>query len=350
MSAADFTLIRPVTVVDATLTSTNVNEATVAAYNGATTYAAGAIIGVTTGHTQAIYESRLSSNTGNAPASSPSWWKFLSYAYDAYNVGTTYAANDIVTVVAADSHLLYKSVQAANVGNAVTNTTWWLPWGTTNAWACLDTTYGSQTQRTDSFVMVFNLGALVNSLYLGNMDAASVRVQQSVSGFDLTILLNEHNVLDWYSWYYEPLVRKKDTVIVGGIPPYPSSSLTVTVSNVGGTAKCGLMVFGQSVVLGLTQWGLTGGILSYSGTSTDSFGNTTFAARAKAKKLNFDVRITPGFESEAYRILTEYTDMPVVFIASTDYAMASVYGYLSSWSVPLSNNGKNAPIEIKGLT
>lgn len=350
MSAADFTLIRPVTITDAMLTSTNVNEATVAAYNGATTYALAAVVGVTTGHTQSIYESLQASNTGHTPASSPTWWKFLSYAYDAYNGATTYAANDIVSVVSTNSHLLYKSAQAANTGHAVTDTAWWLAYGSTNAWACLDTTYGSQTTRADSFVMVFSIGSLTNSIYFGNMDAASVRVQQSVSGFDETILLNQHNVLDWYSWFYETIVRQTDVAIVGDIPPYPASTLTVTVSNTGSTAKCGLMVFGQSVVLGLTQWGLAGGILSYSGTSTDAFGNTTFAARAKAKKLNFDVRITPGFESEAYRLLTLYTDMPMVFVASTDYAMASVYGYLSSWSVPLSNSGKNAPIEIKGLT
>lgn len=348
-ATASFKMIRPITVVDATLTSTTVDEVPVAAYNAGTTYALDAIAGTTVGTVQSVYKSLQASNLNHTQASSPSWWQLMDIVYTAYDVGTSYALGDIVSLISGDVHLLYKSATAANLGNALTDTTKWTAWGSTNSRAMFDTTYGSQSSRFDSIVVVLNLGVLVNAMFLGNLDAASVTILQSVSGWTTTITLNAHNVLNWYDWYYEPITRVSDVASLE-IPPYPASTLTVTISNTGSNAKCGLLVVGMSTIIGLTQWGVLGGIISYSGTSTDAFGNTTFLSRAKAKKLNFDVRITPGLETEVHRILTEYTDIPLVFIGSTEYGMTMVYGYLGSWQVPITNSGKNAPIEVKGLT
>lgn len=348
-ATASFKMIRPVTVLDATLSSTTVDEAVVAEYNAGTTYALNAIAGTTVGTVQSIYKSLQAGNTGHTQASSPTWWQLMDIVYTAYSAGTSYALGDIVSSISSDVHLLYKSAAAANLGNALTDTTKWTAWGSTNAWAMFDTTYGSQTTRADSIVVVLNLGVLVNSMFLGNMDASSVTVLQSVSGWTTTVSLNAHNVLTWYDWFYEAVTRVTDIATLE-IPPYPASTLTVTITNTGSDAKCGLLVVGMSTIIGLTQWGVLGGILSYSGTTTDSRGNTTFLPRAKAKKLNFDVRITPGLETEVHRILTEYTDTPLVFIGSTEYGMTMVYGYLGSWQVPITNSGKNAPIEVKGLT
>jgi hypothetical protein len=350
MSAADFTLLAPIAITDAILTSTNVAEAVVTAYAGGTTYALGNLVSVATGTRQDVYKSLQNSNTAHAPASSPTWWEFMSTVYTAYSAGTTYAAGDIVSNIGADVHKLYRSNGAANLGNALTNTTYWTDYGTTNARAMFDTTYGSQTSNADTIVIVLTPNQIINSLFFGNCDLASIRVQQSVSGYDVTTSLNAHLVNNWYDWYYIALTRISDLASIGNLPPYPASTLTITLSNIGGIAKCGLLAMGVARIIGLTQWEALAGMISYNGTTTDAFGNTAFLARSKVKKLNLDVRITPGGEDIAAALLMAYSDAPLVVVASTDYQIASIYCYLYSWNVPLSNKGKNAAIELRGLT
>jgi len=360
MSAADFKMIRPLTITDAILTSTTVPETIAATYAGGTTYAAGDRAGLAPvyGDPQLVYESLSAGNVGNAlpvpPATTTAYWKYVGTVYMPYASGSSCGIGGIVSSISTDVHLLYESLVAANTGNPLSDTTKWLgstaaTQRATNARAMFDTTYGSQTEAPDSIVTVLTPGALVNSIFLGNLSAASVTVAQSVSGWSQTIPLTSHPVTDWYSWFYEDILMLGDAAITE-IPPYAASTLTVTVANAGATAKCGICVIGKSATLGKTQWELMGSYRSYSGTTTNTFGNTTFLARTGVKLLNLDVHIQAGYESEAFRLLTLYTDMPMVFIGSTDYNMAMVYGYLGNWSIPVSNSGKTAPIELIGLT
>ena len=400
---AQFTLLKPMLVTDAILTSTSVPEiARAGEYAGGTTYALGQIAGTTSGNFQSVYESLQAGNIGHTQLSSPTYWRLIGIAAAEYNAGTSYAidaiigtttgvfqyvykslqasnightqassptyweligavnacydktvvyaAADIVAYVTADVHLLYKSTTAANSGNALADTTKWTLLGSTNARAMFDDTYGSQTTNENSIVFVLTPGFLVNSLWFGNMDAASVRVEQSDSGFDETALLNAHNVLSWYEWFYVPLRRQTDLAFIANIPPYPTSTLTITISNSGGTAKCGIFVMGIAQVLGLTNWEIMASIISYSGTTVDGFGNTKFLSRAKVKKLKMDVNITKGYHDEAFRIMTDCTDVPLVVIGTTRWQMAQGYGSLGSWDLTLSNKGKPMSVEFKGLT
>jgi hypothetical protein len=346
MSAADFRLIRPIAVTDATLTSSTVPEAVVTEYASGTTYAAGDIRGVTTGTAQIVYQSLQAANLGNTPASSPTWWKVLGTVYAAYAGGSTYAKDDIVSDLVA--HKLYRSVIAGNIGNVLTDPAKWTDLGATTRWKMFDKAVNSQTTAPDTISTVVTLGELANTLTLLNVDGATVTATQSVSGYTRTKSLVRHDVLNWYDFYYEEPIRSGD-VVFDDIPPYAASSLTITVNNPGADAAIGCCFIGKSRTIGQTQWGLTGGILSYSTASTDTFGNTTLLKRANAKRLNFEVKIPDGFESEAFRLLTLYTDVEMVVIGSSDYSMTISYGFLGQWSVPISNSGKTAPIEWRGL-
>jgi hypothetical protein len=345
MSAADFRLIRPVAITDTKLTSSSVPEAVVTEYVPGTTYAAGDVRGVTTGTAQDVYQSLQATNLGHAPASSPTWWKFLGRVYAAYVPGT-YALNDIVTDL--PNHQLYQSLAASNTA-ALSDKSKWLALGATTRWKMFDKAVNSQTVAPDTVTATITPGELVNTLTLLNVDAATVTVAQTISGYSRTKSLVRHDVLNWYDFYYEEPIRSGD-VVFDDIPPYASAALTITADNTGADAAIGCCFIGKSRTIGQTQWELTGGILSYSTSATDTFGNTTMVKRLNAKRLNFDVKIPDGFESEAFRLLTLYTDVEVVVIGSSDYSMTLSYGFLGQWSVPISNSGKTAPIEFRGLT
>ncbi|MDQ1920552.1 hypothetical protein [Massilia pseudoviolaceinigra] len=346
--SADFRMIRPVAVTDVRLISSTVPEALVTDYAGGSTYALGDIRGVTTGTAQVVYQSLQASNTGHTPASSPTWWKLLGTVYAPYSAGTTYALGAIVSSIATNVHELYESQIAGNVGQAVANNpTKWLRRSATNRWNMFDKAINSQTVAPTSVSVVIQPG-LVNTITLLNVEGASATVSQSISGYSVTKSLVRHDVLNWYDFFYEEPIRAGD-VVFDGIPPYAAANITITVDNAGLNAAIGGCFVGKSRTIGLTQWELTAGVLSYSTVSTDTFGNVTMVKRANAKKMNFDVRIPEGFESEAFRLLTEYTDVEMVFIASSDYSMTIAYGYLGQWEVPISNSGRAAPIEVRGL-
>ena len=347
MNSADFRMIRPVSITDAMLVSSTVPEALAVEYAAGTDYALNAVAGVTMGTEQTVYQSLQAANTGHAPASAPTWWKRLGMVYAPYSAGVTYALGAVVSNIASGVHDLYESQAAGNLGNALSNDTKWLRRSATNRWNLFDKSLNSQTIAPGSISVQITPG-LVNTVTLLNVEGARATISQSVSGYTATKSLVRHDVLSWYDFFYEEPIRSGD-VVFDDIPPYAAATLTITVDNAGLDAAIGGCFVGKSRTIGLTQWGLTGGTLSYSTPTTDRFGNTTVVKRANAKRLNFEVRIPQGFEDEAFRLLTMYTDVEMVFIGCSDRAMTITYGYLDQWEVPVSINGKNAPISIRGL-
>lgn len=347
-SESDFRIYPPVPMVDAILTSSSVPETTVTVWNSGATYALGDQRGVAgANNSQDVYESLQNSNTNHTPSSSPTWWKKLGTVYGTYASDTTYALGDIVTVISADSHLLYKSTIGSNTGNPVTDTTKWLEVGYANRWIAFDRTVQTQTVAPKQITMTIAPGQLINLLTLLNITGASVTVSQSISGYSKTKRLLTHPVKNWYDWHYERLRQVKDVVF--DIPPYKAGVLTVTVDNNDDQAGIGCLFIGKGKFVGTTQWEFNGGVLSYS-TSKEELGVITMNKRPNAKKLNFEVMVSQGYEDEAYRILTDATDVEVVLVATSAYGMGLAYGFLGQWNVPVSNSGKTASIEFKALT
>jgi hypothetical protein len=346
MSSADFKLIKPITITDAKLVSSSVPEATVTEYAAGTTYGAGDIRGVTSGTAQDVYQSLQAGNVGQAPATSPVWWKLLGRVYATYASGTTYAKDVIVTDLV--NHQLYQSLAAGNTGKALTDTAWWLPLGATNRWKMFDKSVSSQTSAPDMVTVTIMPGELHNTLTLLNVSGSSVTVSQADSGYTRTRSLVSHDVLSWYDFYYQEPLWIGD-VVFDDIPPYITSPLTVTANSPGNLAAFGGFFVGKAKVIGGTNWGLTAGILSYSTSETDKFGNTNLVKRDSAKKMNFEVSIQRGYEDEVYRFMKAAENVEMVAIASDQYALTLSYGYLGQWEVPLSIDGKTMPVEWRGL-
>jgi hypothetical protein len=266
-----------------------------------------------------------------------------------YSAATTYAKD--VVVYDPVTYLTYQSAVAGNVGHALTDTNSWTPLKkVVNRRMMFDKVVNSQTTAANEATVVIRPGELVNTLGLLNVNGSSVTVTQTDSGYSQTKSLVRHDVLSWYDWFYEEPIREGD-VIFDGIPPYANSALSISVINPGDTAAIGCCILGKARTIGQTAWDFTGGILSYSTSSTDTFGNVTMVKRDNSKVLNFEVYVPKGYESEAYRLLSkEYTDVEIMVIGAEDYSMTFAYGFLGQWNVPVSAGGdKTAHIEFKGL-
>jgi len=268
----------------------------------------------------------------NVPITEPLW------------VAGTYAQGARVRDAA---NFVFESLADGNT-SVLSEKTKWLPLGITNRLKMFDKAVNSQTVWPEEVVVVVKAAQLANTLTLLNVTGATVSVSQSESTYSRARSLVSHDVLSWYDfWYQEPLWI--GDVVFDDLPPYIESVVTVAVRSPSNQAAVGGFFLGKSKFIGKTQWGLTAGILSYSGATADTFGNVTLMKRDSAKKMNFEVAIPRGYEDEVYRYMKSAENVEMVAIASTNWSMTISYGYLGQWELPLSIDGKKMPVEWRGL-
>ena len=307
MAASDFKLIRPITIINSMVTANNVPETDATEWLPATAFTVNQTCMVTTTAngaataTHAVYKA-LRSTTGDDP---------------------TPAIKGVPTVD-------------------------WEFVSNTNAWKMFDQSYQTQTTNADTIEVDIAPGTMVTSVALLNLEAGSVTIDQTGSGYSETFDLVSHVVSSWWDYFTEVPIRTGDLVI-SDIPPYASETLTITIDNTGNTAKCGVLVVGKSKFLGATQWDANRSINDYSQAVEAADGSISLTQGAFSKRLNLEFKVPAGLESEATRTLEQFRATPLVFVGSEDYSMTIIYGFLGSWAVPVSNTGLNAYAEIKGL-
>lgn len=329
--------IPPFTVDDTSLGTSNVYETVPTAYNAGTTYALGDIVSVDQGdESHIVYQSLQGSNTGNTPSSSPAWWQEMGTVYAAYNAGTTYAINEIVTDTT--NHLLYQSAQGSNLGNALTETAWWTNIGPSNKWAMFDAKSSTQTQWTDSVGVTIDVTGRATAVALFNVDAASVNITvndaTAVEQYnqDHSLVINE-GIDDWLKYFTEPIRRKTD-IYISGLPNIANPEVIVTVT-ADGTVKVGTLGLGYATPVGDTQYGAQVGITDYSRITEDDFGNFSIVQRGYNKRGQFTIWIDSGDTDFIYKMFADYRATPCIFIGADSFGSTVLYGLLKDWGVVL---------------
>lgn len=272
----------------------------------------------------------------------------------AHNGATTYALGDKVIITTGD-HSIYESLQAGNTGHApATSPEWWLKVSATNRWKAFNAKVADQVSRTTSINYVLAPGA-IDAVTLLNMDATSVQivVTDPTDGvvfnktFDLTWT---GNVVDGYTYCFEPIIRRTDLAVFD-LPPYSTSSVSITVTNTGGTAKLGELIVGKASHLGFTEYSPSIGIQDYSRKEVDTFGNYIVAQRAFSKRVSCNLFLDNVYVDEVVRQLSQYRATPLVWVAADDFSSLIVYGYYRSFDVVIPYPTQSTcSLEIEGLT
>ena len=276
----------------------------------------------------------------------------------AWASGTTYAVNDYCSVTSTNSHLVYQSLQSANTNHAPGATspdTWWILVGATNRWKAFDGSVTSQTSRADSIQYTFATTGRNDAIALCNISAGSVTVTMTdvTDGvvFNKTYsLISTAGILDFYSYCFEPIKRQSD-FYVDGMPPYGGATISVTLTDTGSTTLCGACVVGQSLDFGGTQFGMSLGIQDYSIKQKDAFGNYTILQRAFNKRAVMSVIVDVGDVDLLEATLAQYRATPIVYIGGDAYTSSIIYGYYKDFSVAVNEPTVSiCSIEIEGLT
>lgn len=273
--------------------------------------------------------------------------------YAAWSAATAYAVGAKVTY----NHRNYEALVASTGANPETDTSdppKWLDLGATNRWRMFDDKVGSLTEQTGSIAVELQPGTVINSVALFNLlgRSATVTLTDPVDGivYQRTVSLVDAGVTDWYEWYFAPIGRQTDFVLLD-LPAYGTATLSVTVDNASDTAACGHLVMGRQADIGVALYGSGVGITDYSRKEADAFGNSMVVERSFSKRAEFDVMVETAQIGRVQRLLAAIRAQPVVWIGAEGYESTVLFGYYRDFSISISGPSvSDATITVEGLT
>lgn len=332
-------IIRPLTITETILTASNVPEvvADAAAYAAGTTYTIGDVVSVTVNDNITFYESLQVANTGNTPASSPTWWVEIGTGQVAWSSVITYLVGETVTY----NHKLYECLiqntdKQPNLYTSGT-TVYWLDLGYTNRYKMFDDKVQSQTTRLESLTFTLAPGEVIDSIAFLDVEATTIEITMTdpVEGevyHEELDLVTQAAIVDGYTYFFEPIILE-DAAVLLGIPPYVSATIEITVTNTGGIAKVGTCAIGTQKYLGDTQRGASFTIIDYSKKEEDTFGNFYVLERAFSKEMNAELVMEMAAFDDVNKTLAQYRARPVIWVG-TDVNLSSfiIYGFWRSFN------------------
>lgn len=186
---------------------------------------------------------------------------------DTYDSGTTYGIGDVVKY--GSDHDAFSSMQNSNTGNTPVkwpdSTSYWYDEGKTNRWNMFDLTTNIQTSGASPMTIVLEPGEPITAIHFDTLECDTILIEESVSGYIKEIDARTRDVFDWYTYFYEQF-RYKRVLSVYDLPVGISNPIiTITFISSTGTAKCGGLIIGKHYVLGNS--GISGSVHSRKGFS-----------------------------------------------------------------------------------
>lgn len=260
--------------------------------------------------------------------------------YPAWVSGTSYTTLDKVIY----EHKIYERiVTGAGTTPPDLDQVNWLDSGYTNRYRMFDNTLSSVSSQTGGIEFTLTPSQGINGIALLNINASTVRVvmNDSIEGvvYDRTKeLRSSSNVIDYYSYFFAPLINlgDLDTAIFLDLPNKPTATITVYVSSGAGLVEVGEVVYGIQSVVGRTNYGTAIGIKPYSRKEVDEFGKVTVIKRKNSKYVDYDIDIDNVNLAFVQRLFQDIDSVPCVFIGNPEMQELIVYGFYSDFKATIS--------------
>ena len=274
------------------------------------------------------------------------------YDYALWDVGTTYAVDDIVR---GSDDREYQSLQASNTGHSIDDPAWWLDLGPVNRFRMFDQSNTSQTTNPDEIDVTIEVDGVANSVSFLNVVAESIQLIMSTAAdgviYDETVsLVSSSGVSDWWEYFFEPVTRYGDWTF-NDLPTYLDPTIQAIITDGGATAKVGSMVVGLSRNFGRTIYPSQLSIQDYSRKEADAFGYYTIIERNFAKRASLKVLVDERNVDALTTILADLRATPIVIVGVEQYRSTWIYGFYKDWAWQLAGpNESYLNIEVEGLT
>lgn len=260
--------------------------------------------------------------------------------YPLWVSGTSYTALDKVIY----NHKIYERiVTGAGTTPPDLDQANWLDKGYTNRFRMFDNIISSVSSRVGGIEFTLTPNQVVNGIALLNVNASLVRVVMTDPVFGVIYdktkeLRSSSEVIDYYSYFFAPLVNLGDlnTAIFLDLPNSPTSTITVYVTSGTGLVEVGEVVYGLQSVVGRTNYGTSIGIKSYSRKEVDEFGTVTVVKRKNSKYADYDVDIDNINLAQVQRLFADIDSVPCVFIGNPEMEELIVYGFYNDFKATIS--------------
>jgi hypothetical protein len=234
----------------------------------------------------------------------------------------------------------------------------WLEVGPTNRWKCLDTSNSTQTSNATSMSYTIKPGVAVTCAAVLNVRGASVRIRvvDDTAGtvYDKTFSL--YGVIPAPSWwdYFFATVRSKDQAIALDLPPYAQASIIVDVTaDSSGICAAGVLMMGYAVELSpmSVKYGARASITDYSRKETNTWGDTVLAQRAYAKRREWGVEVPNERIDALERELVAVRATPCLWVGHSDFSVTTVFGFYKDWDITIAYpTFSECTLTIEGMT
>lgn len=230
----------------------------------------------------------------------------------------------------------------------------WIEIGYTNRWLMFDDKVGTRTKYPEEIVVELLSGSVINALSLFELagDSVTVTMTDPVEGevYSKTVMLTDNSMItDWYAYFFSPIERRSDLVLFD-LPVYGAATLTITINAPDGTAEAGMVVIGNQLEIGQTEYGASFGITDYSRKEFDAFGNAVVVRRAFSKRANVIVAIPTSQVDLVHRSLSEIRATPTVWVAEESFQSSIIFGFFRDFDVVIASPSiSECSIEIEGL-
>jgi len=255
-------------------------------------------------------------------------------------------------------HRNYEALRAVSAGvYPYTSVADWLDLGATNRWSMFDGSVTSQTTAATSITLNIQAVGRVDSVALMNLQCSTVTITatDSVAGVVYgptvyTMSSSAAAINNWYSYFFEPVLRKTDMIDVD-FPPYNNLLFTIVIADPADTVAVGAVVVGMSRDLGSVQYGAQVGILDYSNKTRDAFGNYIVLERSYSKRARFTLWVNAVDVDGLHATLAAYRATACVYVGTTEYTSSIVYGFYKDFNIDISYPTISVcSLDVEGLT
>lgn len=251
---------------------------------------------------------------------------------------------------------LYESLQNNNLANKPwvdASASWWLELGYTNPWRMFDDSISSISTENDGAMTVsLETYDLLDTIAFLNVSCSTIQVKLlngATTIYDQTVSMIATDDLGIYGATY-----RKNNYIFSGLPNVSPSktSIEITLSDtVGNTISLGLLLIGNSIAIGGTQYGATLGIQDYSFKKIDEFGNYSVLQRGFSKTGSFDVWVDNIYLDQIYDYLSQIRSTPILALGTDTYASTFIYGFIKDYGITLQMPAESIlTLTMEGLT
>lgn len=276
--------------------------------------------------------------------------------YPVWLVSATYVLGDRVLL----DHTIYEALAAVAAGvkpgeEVVTPEApaKWQNRGMDNRWRMFDDKVESLTTNPGTIEVRIRPGAVINSMALFNLQGKSVTITMidPVEGevYRKTLSLVDAGVTNWYDWFFEPIGKRTDVVVLD-MPPYGSADIVLIIDAGAEVAAIGHTVIGAVKRIGTALYGTSVGINDYSRKSTDEFGSTIVIQRSFSNRAEFDVILDTSEVTRVRRLLAELRATPVVWIGEESYEATILFGFYKDFQIVFSGpTVSDCSITVEGV-